>query len=244
MVETTEGIVLRTVKYGETSLIATLFTRSFGVQAYLLQGVRNAGSKRNKTGLLQTAMLLELEAYHVPHRSLQRLRAYHPVYIFDTIAGEIAKNTIAVFSVEFLLRLLPPNAPAPEIFDFSFNYFLQLDQFASDEVLNFPLCLLVHCNRLMGYDVYGNYSAETPYLDIKEGGFSAMMPQQTGAATQEDGALLDQVLKASSLEAAGRVRLHTGARGRLLDWMIAFTKQHAQHVGELKSLPVLRTILY
>ena len=42
----TKGIVLRTVKYGDTSLVVTIFTELFGVQTYLVNGVR---SSKNKT---------------------------------------------------------------------------------------------------------------------------------------------------------------------------------------------------
>ena len=37
MITTTQGIVLRSIKYGETSLVCTVFTRLYGVQTYLVQ---------------------------------------------------------------------------------------------------------------------------------------------------------------------------------------------------------------
>lgn len=46
MISKTKGIVLRSVKYGETSLIVTIFTELFGLQSYLVNGVRQASKKR------------------------------------------------------------------------------------------------------------------------------------------------------------------------------------------------------
>jgi DNA repair protein RecO (recombination protein O) len=46
MTHKTKGIVIRTVKYGETSLIATVFTSLFGVQTYLINGVRKKQQNR------------------------------------------------------------------------------------------------------------------------------------------------------------------------------------------------------
>src|SRR5471030_912859 len=43
MIYSTKGIVLRTVKYGETSVIAAIFTEVFGIQSYIVNGVRTAG---------------------------------------------------------------------------------------------------------------------------------------------------------------------------------------------------------
>jgi DNA repair protein RecO (recombination protein O) len=36
MTHKTKGIILRTVKYGETSLVVTAFTELFGIQAYMV----------------------------------------------------------------------------------------------------------------------------------------------------------------------------------------------------------------
>jgi DNA repair protein RecO (recombination protein O) len=55
----TKGLVLRTVKYGETSIIVTIFTELFGVQTYLVNGVRSSSKKgAGKAGLFQPAACL------------------------------------------------------------------------------------------------------------------------------------------------------------------------------------------
>jgi len=45
MLHSTAGIVLRNIKYGETSVVVTIFTELFGVQSYLINGVRVASTK-------------------------------------------------------------------------------------------------------------------------------------------------------------------------------------------------------
>ncbi len=49
MIHSTKGIVLRTVKYGETSVIVTIYTELFGAQSYLVNGVRTS-SKKGRAG--------------------------------------------------------------------------------------------------------------------------------------------------------------------------------------------------
>ncbi len=44
----TKGIVLRTVKYGETSVIVTIFTELFGIQSYIVNGVEIFFEKRER----------------------------------------------------------------------------------------------------------------------------------------------------------------------------------------------------
>ncbi|MBL7720826.1 MAG: recombination protein O N-terminal domain-containing protein, partial [Chitinophagaceae bacterium] len=61
----TKGIVLRTVKYGETSVIVTLFTELFGIQSYLVNGVRASSKKgTGKANMFQPAAILDLVVYH------------------------------------------------------------------------------------------------------------------------------------------------------------------------------------
>ncbi len=45
MTHKTKGIVLRTIKYGETSIITTIYTELFGIQSYIVKGVRQASKK-------------------------------------------------------------------------------------------------------------------------------------------------------------------------------------------------------
>jgi DNA repair protein RecO (recombination protein O) len=42
MTHKTKGIVLRNIKYGETSLVVNIFTELFGIQTYLVNGVRSS----------------------------------------------------------------------------------------------------------------------------------------------------------------------------------------------------------
>jgi len=53
VLQKTRGIVLRAVKYGETSLVVTIFTEEFGIQSYLVNGVRSTRSARIKAASFQ-----------------------------------------------------------------------------------------------------------------------------------------------------------------------------------------------
>jgi len=63
MIFSTSGIVLRSVKYGDTSSVVSIYTRQFGIQSYLVNGVRGA-AKNSKVHLFQPASVVELEVYH------------------------------------------------------------------------------------------------------------------------------------------------------------------------------------
>lgn len=203
-----------------------------------------AGVKRNKAGMLQPATLLELVAYQKPQKSLQRLREYSHAYLYTSIQEEVVKNSIALFSVELLLRLLPDSAPMPELFDFAYDYFVALDRLPSAEVANFPLYFIVQCSRYLGYELQGNYSAQTPNLNLHEGGFSENTPLVRPFVLDEDAATLGALMTVSDMNALKEIGMNAEMRYRLLDWYIEFLHQHTQHLGQIRSLGVLRTVLH
>ena len=53
MTHKTKGIILRTIKYGETSIVVTIFTELFGVQTYLVNGIRTQKRSGNKAAMFQ-----------------------------------------------------------------------------------------------------------------------------------------------------------------------------------------------
>ena len=243
MLQETRGIVLRSIKYGESSLITTIFTQHFGVQTYLVQGVRTSKAK-NKAALLQPATLLELVAYQNPEKNLQRLREFQYAYICTSMQEEVIKNSIALFSVELLFRILPEHAPMPELFDFSFEYFKNLDQMEVNHTANFPLYYIIQSSRLLGYELLGSYSDLTPHLNLYEGGFSSHPPHSRPFVSDGDARELQKLLLVKDLGELKDVPMNGSMRFRLLDWYMEFLQQHTQHLGQLKSLAVLRAILH
>src|SRR5690606_34526806 len=141
------------------------------------QGVRTASKTRqNRAGLLQPATLLDMVVYNKPHANLQRIKEFQPAYIYQSLQEHIVKNSVALFSVELLLRLLPEQAPFPEMFDLSYRYFCSIDTTDVKNVGNYPLFFLIQCCNMFGYNINGNYSEETPHLNLQDGGFTNHTP--------------------------------------------------------------------
>ena len=75
MLHNTKGIVLRVTKYGDTSVIASIYTELFGLQQYIIKGVRTTSKKGASKGVFyQPAAILQMEAYHYPMKSMQMLK--------------------------------------------------------------------------------------------------------------------------------------------------------------------------
>src|SRR4051812_44832359 len=113
MLQKTNGIVLRSVKYGDTSLVTTIFTAVSGVQTYMVKGVRTSKAGKNRAGSFQPGVLLEMVVYQQPHKNIQHIREFQAAYLYNSLHENVIKNSIGLFSAEVLLRLLPEHAPLP-----------------------------------------------------------------------------------------------------------------------------------
>ncbi len=63
----TRGIVLHHIKYGDSSIIATVYTETLGRKAFMVSGVHSRKSKL-KQALFQPLSLLDMEVW----RTFQR----------------------------------------------------------------------------------------------------------------------------------------------------------------------------
>jgi DNA repair protein RecO (recombination protein O) len=244
MLHNTKGIVLRSVKYGETSLILSIFTEVLGLQSYMLKGVRSNKAKSQRAGLLQIGSLLDLITEHKPNRQLQHIKEFQPAHIYQSLQEEIIKNSIAVYSVELLSRLLPQDEVMGDLFGFVYGYFLHLDQVPVREAANLPLVFTIQCGQYFGYNLSGSYSPETPYITPEEGIFTAQLPTTASALHEEDGSVLARMIALEGLAYAPSVAMNAAQRNRLLDWYLLFLQYHTQHLGKLRSPDILRTILH
>ncbi len=242
--QNTQGIVLRSVKYGDTSLITTIFTSLYGVQAYMVQGVRSVKASRNRSGLLQPGMLLDMVIYYQPMKHMQRMREYQPAVIYQSILQDVVKNSVSLFSVEVLLRLLPEAAPLPDLFDFVYEYFTILDATPTKQVGNFPLFFIINCSRQLGFELKGNYAEDTPHLNLQEGGYTHNSPALAPFMSDADCRMLSQLIATNSYETLEHTEMSAAMRMRLTEWYIAFLQRHTQHMSNIRSLQVLQAILH
>ncbi len=244
MLHKTKGIVLRTVKYGDSSLVVTAFTSDFGVQTYMVKGVRSSSAKGNKAAYFQSGTLLDLVVYMQPNKNMQHVREYQPLCVYNSLHSDVYKNCILLFSVELIFRLLPEHAQLPELYSFAEGYLQMLDNLSQAKTANLPLYFMLNVAALLGYELKGVYSEHTPFLDMQEGGFSENTPVVMPFTSDADARALDRLRACRAYEEVIEIPMTGEMRWRLMDWFVAFLQQHTQHMGNIRSLPVLRAVLH
>src|SRR5690606_18874649 len=116
----TRGIVLKTTKYSESSLVVQVFTEKFGVQSYLVNGARKPKAKIGAS-LLQPLHLLEMVVYRRENTSLQRIADARQMPPLQSIPYDSIKRTVTLFLNEVLYKSLRQQTADDSLFNFLFN---------------------------------------------------------------------------------------------------------------------------
>lgn len=244
MMHKTQGIVLRTVKYGETSLICTVFTELLGMQSYMVKGVRSGKARGRKANTLFPASILDMVVYEQPQKNLQTIKEYSAALLYQSLQEDVVKNGVALFAIEVVTQLLTGHDPQPELFSFLKNYLVRLDDSPRNAIANFPLYFLIQSAKLSGYYLSGEYSDTEHFADIHEGRFSTTVSQYPPFIDGEEAALMSALNKASSFEEITSVRMTGAERKKMLQYYLAFLQLHVPHFRELRSLAIITAILY
>lgn len=243
MTHKTRGIVLKVVKYGETSLVVTIFTELFGVQTYMVNGVRSTKKAAAKAGYFQPGALLDMVVYHHDSKSMQRIKEFQWAHLYDNILSNVLKNSIALYMVELLQKCLKQPEQNNDLFDFCEACFLQLDKADAMVAANFPLFFSLHITHFFGFRMTDNYTAVNNFLDLLEGCFVDHQPAHPHFIAGEMAALTSQLLKVMHPQELDQFRLHHEMRRALLLRYHDYYALHIPDFGQMKTLMVLHEVL-
>ena len=240
----TKGIVLRSVKYGETSVIVLMLTEKFGVQSYIVNGVRISSKKgSSKASLFQPSAILDLVVYYSELKQLQRLKEFKWGYLYKNIFSDVKKNAVALFMVELMMRCLKQPESQEDLFNFVEDALIHLDSGSETITANFPLFFSLHLAVLLGFRMNDNYSVLNTVFDLEDGNFVTEKKHLNHFLEGKHAEMTAQLLKVMQPEKLREIKLNHEFRRELLYAYETYYALHIQDFGKLKSLPVLSEIL-
>ncbi|RAJ03920.1 DNA replication and repair protein RecO [Chitinophaga skermanii] len=243
MLHKTPGIVLRTVKYGEASIIVSIFTELFGIQSYIVNGARSSKPKSAKGNLLQPGNILDLVVYHQEQKNLHRISEFKLRYIYTALHVNVVKNTVALYMIELLQKVLRQPEHQPDLFYFASSSLQLLDQAPANVAANLPLYFTLKLASHMGFGINGHYSNYTPFLDLQEGIFTDLPPHHTHHLDETNSEITDRLLRVQNVEDLDKIPLNKNLRRNLMYTYLEFFKLHIPDFTEMHSPPILHEIL-
>ncbi len=239
MICKTDGIVLHSLKYSESSLIVRIFTREAGMQSYLVRGVRRQKSK-TKQLLFQPLTLVSMVAYHKQTGKLQGIREISLLKAYRSIPANIEKTTIAIFLAEVLSHALKNQEASSRLFEFLHDALIQLDQ-SNERLAAFHLVFLLQLSRHLGFVPLNNHSDHLCFFNLREGVFQHMFEKDGQCLDKELSHIFFQVAQTELMQHASLV-FPAGQRRALLNKIIDYYRWHVAGMPEVKGHKVLEAV--
>jgi DNA repair protein RecO (recombination protein O) len=239
----TRAIILRSIKYGETSLVVTAFTELFGVQTYMVNGVRSTKKTGLKASLYQPASVVDMEVYHNEKNAMHRIRECNRVHVFMHVLSDVVKNSIAVFMMELLYKLLKQPEQNADLFYFCEDVIIQLDSASPKVAANLPLFFSLQLSHFFGFKIDDNFSEENTFLDLQEGNFISEPPSHGNFLSADNATITSEILKIMVPAELEQLKLNHLKRRELLQKYMDYYALHISEFGQMKTLKVMQEVL-
>jgi DNA repair protein RecO (recombination protein O) len=247
MIHKTKGIVLRAIKYGETSLVVTIFTELFGVQTYMVNGIRSNKKTGSKAAMYQPAAILEMEVYHNDQKAMHRIRECNWSCLYRNILSDVVKNSIALYMVELLYKTSRQPEQNSDLFHFCEDALQQLDAASNIVAANFSLYYSLHLPHFFGFrisDIEPSMdSNEHLYLDLQEGIFTFSHPDHPWFLEGEDAMITSELLRIMQPGELEQLKMNRLKRRALLEKYLEYYALHIPDFGQMKTLMVIQEVL-
>lgn len=191
MLLSTQGLVLHSTIYSETSVIAKLFTRQLGLRSYMLKGVRSSAG-RTKMNLLQPMSYLDLVVYNNPKSQINYIKELSPAS--SAFASDPVVSALRFFMAELLYKSLREEEPLPALFDYcveQMNCISHQTSIGQSNLSGLPLFFQLTVLRYLGLEPLDNYSINEPLFNLKEGRYMASPSPYTPVVDPNVDYLLD-----------------------------------------------------
>lgn len=218
MLQKTKGIVLHSIKHGDSSIIAHIYTECLGRQSFLSYGSRKKKGISNRY-IFHPLSLIEIDVDYKENRNIQKIIEARNAHIFSQLYYNIRRSTIALFLGEILYRNIRESEPNKQLFDFIFNA-VQLLDIAGNGIENFHLVFLMQLTKFLGFYPGSGFESKIDleiYIDFHK-------------------------LINTSLTELDTLNVSNTQRQKLLDAILELYRLHLAGTGQIQSLKVLREV--
>lgn len=239
MLNKAEGIVLRQIKYSDSSRIVTIFTREKGKRSYFLNGI---GKKKNGRLLAATQplSLVELLVYEGKgEKGMGNIREIKLSFPAIHTRNSIIKTSIVLFLNEVINRCIREEEKDEQLFEFLHAAMISFESLHQNEQ-NFHLHFLVRFTGFLGIHLRRHALPAGNYFDLGEGCFTATCPFHGHYLEGETAVVFRKLLGTDFHEECAMSKHH---RQAILEGLLNYYRLHLPEFGEVNSHHVLAQVL-
>ena len=235
----TRGIVLRTVKVGDTKLIVDLLTREGG-RLSVFTKVSSSASGRMRRQMFQPLTVLDLDIRRSPRQQMALIDDMRIALPYSSIPLDGVKMSLVFFLAEFLSLTTRDMQPDRNFYDFIEQSLEWLDS-SSRGLANFHLMMMMRMSAFLGF--YPDITDYSPgcCFDLREGRFVVQAPFHTDFLKQKEAEDIRLLMRMNHSN-LHLFRFTREERRRIIDVILHFYRLHIPGFNEMKTLEILRAM--
>lgn len=240
MLRTVEGLIVRAIKYSETSIIFDAYTKELGLKTYIVNGVR----KKNGTlspALFQPMSLVEMVVYHSEEKDINRIKEIKPSYVYQQVPFDVIKGAVGLFITEVAQKTVREPEPNEALYNFLKDCYITLDQ-TKCKIAYFPVWFLVQYATFLGLTPVLKSLTEQSVFDYVEGKVLPKALFDTIHCFSTHNTHLLAVFLELDFESCTEVVMSGEDRSSFLSDLLRYYQYHLDNFGQLNSITVLHSV--
>lgn len=239
MITKTRGIVLRSVRFGESSLIVDVLTKSSGRVSFMVHIPKTSKGKIKKQ-YFQPMTLLDFEYDFRQRSNLQRIKDVRVSLPYFSIPIDPAKSCISLFLSEFIYYATRNEQENPTLFTYISTSLEWLDN-AYEDFANFHLVFMMRLGKFLGFHPFLEDFTPGCFFDLRNGCFTLSMPLHTDFLNAADAGHLYNLMR-MNFDTMKLFKLSHDDRNRITEIVLRYYKLHLPNMPELQSFDILREV--
>lgn len=232
------GIVFRSVKYSESSLILEIFTRDKGLRSFIVSGVRSSKSKQNAS-LYQHLNILDMVAYD-KEENLARIKECKIGFFYQKLPFQIFRSSVGLFILEVAKNSIKEREENIPLFNFLYERLLLLDSIDQGNLSLFSIKFLMELSVFIGFMPNINYSDESKFFHLHQGQFVHLEEHPYTCSYESSKAI--KYIYDTEMNKLKTLKYTRALRNEILDDMIKYYHLHIENFQPLRSIDVLRSL--
>lgn len=239
MLYKSKGIILHKIKFGETSIIAKIYTETHGLISCLVHGVRKNKSQ-NKSAVFQLMNQVDFVFYSKSRDQLATLKEIKLIKPYQSLHSDIRKSTTAMFLAEIIIKAMKEEEINPSFYLYLEDALWKFDN-SEQNLANFHIFFLYKMTSFLGIQPQNNWTVSNSFFDFENGRYTSFHPPHSNFFNEEISKIFFEIsiLLESNLPT---IELNKTSRKQILLGLLDYYRLHLSGFGEVKSIEVLEEV--
>jgi len=233
-----KGIIVRTFKYGESSLILDILTESSGLKSFIIQSVRKQKSRISPSSV-QLLASVDIDYYHKEDTELFQLKEIKTNVLWLSLYSDMRKMSMGMYMAELTKKIVNKYENHSDVYELLWQVLYKLEN--SDQSWSAHLWYTIQLKALSGFSLLKKELDDDHYYDIRSSQTLRTKPLH-GYFFDKDMMEILKELEDLEIEHIDAIVIGKNVKNILLENLIEYFKVHVHNFTDVKSLDILKTV--